>query len=298
MKRVGFTLVELLVVIAIIGMLVGLLLPAVQQAREAARQMSCTNNMKQLGIATNSHAVTVGGQFPTGGHGYSYIGDRQRGHGNDQRGGWMYNILPHIEQAALHQSSIEARLKTPMSLLYCPSRRKAKLYTTKVRTVYSDEESHGGLSKTAKSDYAANCGTVGAIEGQSDENYFNSGGVIYARSAIYEKDVYDGLANTILLGERYLRANFIEMSDGGSDDDDCYLGGSNYDTLRCYANGHIFQCRRNVDQINAFGASHAGKCGFVFCDGHYQPISFSVSSNTLRLLLNRADEEVIDMSKL
>ena len=84
-KREGFTLVELLVVIAIIGVLVALLLPAVQQAREAARRMQCTSNMRQLGIACHNFADTSGGTFPNGCRDYNYMS-------------WVYFVLPYLEE--------------------------------------------------------------------------------------------------------------------------------------------------------------------------------------------------------
>ena len=99
--RSGFTLVELLVVITIIGILVALLLPAVQAAREAARRLQCANNVKQLALAALSHesAITF---FPTGGWDKVWLGHPDRGFGKSQPGGWIYNVLPFIEQEALH----------------------------------------------------------------------------------------------------------------------------------------------------------------------------------------------------
>src|SRR3954451_22400540 len=93
----GFTLVELLVVIAIIGVLVALLLPAVQAARESARRMQCQNNLKQFGLAFQTHNDT-NGFLPTDGFGYGWVGDPDLGFGIDQPGGWTFNILPYCEQ--------------------------------------------------------------------------------------------------------------------------------------------------------------------------------------------------------
>ena len=100
LKRSGFTLIELLVVIAIIGVLVGLLLPAVQQAREAARRSSCSNKMKQQGLAMHNYADVYKEQFPVG-----WIGEYHDGeiHGDDGEGwGFASQLLPFMEQKNLH----------------------------------------------------------------------------------------------------------------------------------------------------------------------------------------------------
>ena len=100
--RSAFTLVELLVVITIIGILMSLLLPAVQSAREAARQTQCKNNLSQIGKATLEHVAQYE-FFPTGGWGYGWAGDPDRGFNIQQPGGFFYNILPFLEQRNLWQ---------------------------------------------------------------------------------------------------------------------------------------------------------------------------------------------------
>ncbi len=138
----GFTLVELLVVIAIIGILVALLLPAIQAAREAARRSECQNNLKNLALGAINHLDTVG-HFPTGGWGWWWVGDADRGFGKDQPGGWIFNLLPYIEQRQLYDlvgdgnlNSISANqqiaatdvITRPVDLIRCPSRRLGSLY--------------------------------------------------------------------------------------------------------------------------------------------------------------------------
>ncbi len=133
MKRAGFTLVELLVVIAIIGVMVGLLLPAVQAAREAARRMSCSNNNKQLGLALHNYHDTFS-RFPTG-----VLADRLNlsltaaGRTNPGRMSWMPSLLPFLEQAPLYDQLSpymssrtsnnfpSALMNTPIPALMCPS---------------------------------------------------------------------------------------------------------------------------------------------------------------------------------
>jgi prepilin-type N-terminal cleavage/methylation domain-containing protein len=127
----GFTLVELLVVIAIIGILVALLLPAIQAAREAARRTQCKNNLKNIGLSCLNHLDTAK-IFPTGGAYWSPQLDHfivaGKAVGPDRQGlGWGFQILPYLEEDAIHNLTTEAEISSTVIPLYvCPSRRGIK----------------------------------------------------------------------------------------------------------------------------------------------------------------------------
>jgi prepilin-type processing-associated H-X9-DG protein len=164
-RRSALTLVELLVVISIIAVLIGLLLPAVQSARESARRAQCANNVKQMATAALQHEQ-ANGFYPSGGWGCYWGGDPDRGFGPEQPGGWIYNLLPYVEQTALWsrgagQTAAQKKaagkvvFETPLPLFNCPSRRASQTYPCAGSfTVYNADPT----PRAAKTDYCASVG--------------------------------------------------------------------------------------------------------------------------------------------
>jgi len=191
-KRTAFTLVELLVVIAIIGILIGLLLPAIQAAREAGRRVTCANQLKQLSLACLNH-VTEQGWYPTGGWGWNWVGDPNRGYDKAQPGGWAYNILPYIEFNYVHEmgkgtlaeqvEGIAQMNQTLVPIYLCPSRRAAKLYpfTTSGNCPGGQPENCTALGNklVGKSDYAI-CSGIGIDNDPGDDQAYGGGPSSYS----------------------------------------------------------------------------------------------------------------------
>jgi len=195
----------LLVVITIIGILIMLLLPAVQAARESARRIQCSNNLKQLGLAALDCESSFG-HLPSGGWGTSWIGDPDKGNGWKQPGGWVYNLLPFIEQQNLHDSqsglSGAARataayqmLQTSLTVINCPSRRPLALYPSYLSdtsngsypafgtgTAFNPASGTGGPAPAtvAKTDYAANGGDVPTYDNSNNSGISGWGPSSYA----------------------------------------------------------------------------------------------------------------------
>ncbi len=331
-RRVGFTLVELLVVITIIGILIGLLLPAVQSAREAGRRTQCQNNLKQLGLAILQHE-TAKRYLPTAGWGFSWVGDPDRGSGIRQPGGWTYCILSYIDQQGLAQvgtgladnngnsTSPKAKalvqvITTPLAVLHCPSRRQVKLYVN-----FNGQYNCGSAPAVAHSDYAGCGGDNNLVDatqnGQpssysqgDDPNYWvnfkRNTGVCLQHTELPLAKVTDGPSNTYLIGEKYLTPDNYENGEDGGDNETAYSG-FNWDIVRTAAipggtNGYNYQAPMQDTPGNGnlwnFGSSHPGTFTMVCCDGSVHSISYFIDLETHRRLANRSDGQAIDASKL
>jgi prepilin-type N-terminal cleavage/methylation domain-containing protein/prepilin-type processing-associated H-X9-DG protein len=179
-KRLGFSLVELLVVVVIIALLLGILLPAVSNVREASRRATCKGNLKQVGIAAQQHLEKYG-FFPSGGWGYQWIGDPDRGVGKQQPGGWIYSLLPFwgldsvhdlaagisaLSSGSLKSQALGQMKNVTVPFMICPSRRRAIGYPGYtgggVRSSMLITNSLDEPPTVGRSDYAASAGTCSA----------------------------------------------------------------------------------------------------------------------------------------
>ena len=306
----AFTLVELLVVITIIGILIALLLPAVQAAREAARRMQCSNNLKQLGLGCLNHEQNFG-HLPTGGFGCWWIGDPDLGFDRNQPGGWVFNVLPFIElenvrnlasglQGNAKRAALATMNSTPISMLNCPSRRPAMAYPYPYPSAPIPRNADFS-SNIAKADYAANAGDgpwgpdAGYPTGDSTDSTGSEGtetGVIYQRSMTDMARISDGTSYTYLLGEKYLNPDYYLTGQDNGDDQSAYVG---YDVDTCRWTRYIpWQDVPGVLQYYSFGSPHAGGYNVVFCDGSVSSISYSIDAEIHRRLGNREDGLPVD----
>jgi prepilin-type N-terminal cleavage/methylation domain-containing protein len=331
-RRTGFTLVELLVVIAVIGVLIALLLPAVQAARESARRTQCANNLKQIGLAVqNYHAAR--NELPP-----ARIGGG--GHAT-----WAALILPYLEQEGIAElwdfrqsyffQTAEAR-QAQVKIYYCPSRRTSPQLSV-FGDVPADRPDPSGPFLNhmpgALGDYACavhdTSNLAGAFMPNPPSMYY-----IYARGAMIRtdngqgqnfqfwnltaplnwrsltslRDVLDGTSNTFLIGEKHVRPDRFgtrlsgpgrggSTNFSGDDGDNSIFNGTHYDTFARVAGPANGLARSTSEAYNMnFGSYHPLLCQFVFCDGRVRALSVSIDGDNLARLVNRKDGEVVTAS--
>jgi prepilin-type N-terminal cleavage/methylation domain-containing protein/prepilin-type processing-associated H-X9-DG protein len=335
----GFTLVELLVVITIIAILIALLLPAVQMAREAARRMQCSNNLKQLALAMHSFHQAQGA-LPSGGWGYQWAPHPDRGVDVEQPGGWMYSLLPYYEQPALFelgagvgrdtnnaalQAANKTRLETPLSVMYCPTRR-APLATTPGPGWIQAPNLCGTLQVLGKTDFAVNggenfvwFGTTSTSDLVGASAYFSLStatgrdvaarikshtGIVMIHNRFKFADITDGLAYTFMIGEKFIDAdNYEDGTDLGddqgpfvADERDSYRAAA-WDVIPPNTTGSVMRPMQDTpgfDNTFGFGSAHSEGLNFALCDGSVRFINYTISEMTYRHLANRKDNISID----
>jgi len=286
-RPAAFTLIELLVVIAIIGVLVGLLLPAVQQAREAARRSTCQTKLKQIGLAMHGY-YDGNGHLPAG---LSLTPDPTKSpwehRGLARRFGWGFFILPYLEETALYDRHaglvVDPDAQMPPTWPNNPPNgleRKIEIYSCP-----SDPDLPQHIRWYGTSNYVGCYGRTHEHRGQGVSNFSGVSGVLYATSAVQFKEITDGLSQTILAGEVSSQQRHWNNGVGGS-----WPGDPN--SLKF--DGMVFRDTHPNHPINVqlpdatinngfadhdgFGSLHPGGTHFVFCDGSTHFIDQNIDS--------------------
>ena len=306
---VGATLLELLVVAAIVGVLAAMLFPAVQGARESARRLQCANHLRQIATAVLMHD-SAHGHLPTGGWGKDWAGLPDRGFGERQPGGWVYNVLPYLEQRPLHDlggaAGSEAengrRLQSPLAVFNCASRRKATTFLNQRRW---RPHHHPLVTHVARSDYAFNGGTEVLRFGSGPPSLAaelsfrwpsmkHATGVCFQRSKVRLAEITDGSSNTYLVAEKHIpRPHALSGRDRG--DNESMYSGDDRDLVRFTGPEEDRTFRPRADLLvprhegAIFGSAHPAGFNASFGDGSVRLVAYSISQATHSRLGGRAD---------
>lgn len=301
----GFTLVEILVVISIIGVLVGLLLPAVQAAREAARRLQCSNNFHQMGIALHNYH-DVHRRFPP-----AYV--------IPVRLMWSGCILPQIEQGNLFQTlEFSKEWEVPNT----PNGRACETFISTYRCPSSDAPNfvsgYSQLERRVPASYlAVASGTATRESGTGPENigFPNQDGLMYHSSTNRMASILDGTSNTFAVGEALFRPTIIgpDLFGGALQIvDHWYIGSDNQvlavsspPLLQEFSEGMgstgvpmngIFDDSLPIDfRELCYSSLHRGGCLFVFADGHVQFVSQNVDQKIYSSLGTIARGEIVSL---
>jgi prepilin-type N-terminal cleavage/methylation domain-containing protein/prepilin-type processing-associated H-X9-DG protein len=305
--RRGFTLIELLVVIAIIAILIALLVPAVQNVREAAARAQCANNLKQMGLALHS-CHDANKVFPSGRWGWFWVGvPSNPSTGPDQPGGWLFSILPYVEQDNLRNeaagltksdftTAMQKMMSTPVAVFNCPSRRNggpypgsSSYYTGDAFGMAQQVPSNGHLART---DYAACSGNIGqdeigagptpttdtpvSIYASSVTSGYSLGfnGIIFTSSRTKIAQITRGTSNTVLIGEKQMCILDYTTGQDGGDNESMYVGMDN-DISRSTSGPPQADNKNSANDL-AFGSSHPGGCNILYADATVQWVAFNI----------------------
>ena len=309
-------MIELLVVIAIIAILIALLLPAVQQAREAARRVQCKNHLKQFALAMMLHEEQTGA-FPSGGWGAHWAPHPDRGTGLQQPGGWGYALLPFLDQKALYKLGADgtdaeirktnaARITTPLQIWNCPSRRSAQAYTTlDTRWFYQTPLLSDPVAVSIRNDYAVNGGDWVALYGtgpltleEADNGSFTftspnkHNGIMFVRWMAKLRDITDGTSHTYMIGEKYVNPEYYTEGVSIGDNQNPY-NGDDRDVV-CWTKDPPRQDSHGFESSELFGCAHPGGLNMAMCDGSVRIINYTIDATIHKYLGNRRDHQVIE----
>lgn len=283
MKRRGFTLIELLVVTAMIGVIASLLVPAVQSAREAARRASCTNNLRQIGLAMHGYH-DVHGRLPMG---YTFAPGYARG-----GFGWGAMILPGLEQRPLFDS---ANFSLPLW-----NGANTTTATTAVGTFLcpSDETSEGRFLEREGYRYARSSYVAAFGPGNMDVNPDDRLGLFSRNSGTTFSAVTDGLSQTLAGGERH-NGTFAAAigSHDHYDAETVWIGAVKEEPGDDHAHTTLFQASHTPSSgaMNDQDAAsrHPGGTNFLFGDGSVRFLKSTINLGVYRSLSSRAGGEVV-----